>query len=88
VEDIIMFPLILIGRSIAYFRPQKKTYKAFIFFPFYHIGGAEKVHAQIAQAVGSADSVIYFTRKSGNDLFFQDFEASCCELRDISRLHR
>ena len=85
VEDILMFPLIQLGRVIAWANPQKKKYDRFFFFPFYHIGGAEKVHAQIAKAGGGANSIIYFTKKSANALFLQEFEASGCVIRNISK---
>lgn len=84
-EDIAMFPLILLGRLMARFHPLKKEYDTFFFFPFYHIGGAEKVHYNIAKAIGNKDCIIFFTRKSKNDLFQHEFAASGCEVRDISR---
>jgi hypothetical protein len=40
--------------------PLKKEYRVFFFFPFYHTGGAEKVHAQIANATGGNDCIIFF----------------------------
>lgn len=85
VEDVIMFPLILLGRLIANFRPLEKEYETFFFFPFYHVGGAEKVHANIAKAIGNRNCIIFFTRKSQNDLFYREFASSQCALRDISR---
>jgi glycosyltransferase involved in cell wall biosynthesis len=85
IEDMAMFPLVLLGRLIARFRPLKKEYETFFFFPFYHIGGAEKVHYNIAKAMGNENCIIYFTRKSSNNLFYDEFAASGCELKDISR---
>lgn len=69
---------------IAMVKPMKKEYKVFFFFPFYHIGGAEKVHAQVAQACGGNDCILFFTRRSHNNLFYEEFKRSNCELRDIS----
>ncbi len=84
VEDILMAPLILIGKGLARLRPLKREYETFFFFPFYHIGGAEKVHLNIAKAIGNKNCIIFFTRKSQNDLFYSEFAASGCEMRDIS----
>jgi L-malate glycosyltransferase len=84
-EDIAMFPLILLGRLIALLRPLEKEYETFFFFPFYHVGGAEKVHLNIARAIGNKNCIIFFTRKSLNNLFYQDFASSGCEMHDISR---
>lgn len=85
IEDVIMFPFILLGRLIAIFRPLQREYETFFFFPFYHVGGAEKVHAQIAKATGNTNCIIYFTRKSQNDLFYKEFAASGCTMKDISK---
>jgi glycosyltransferase involved in cell wall biosynthesis len=85
VEDLLMFPLILLGRFLARRRPLGREYETFFFFPFYHIGGAEKVHAAIAKATGNPDCIIFFTRKSQNDLFYKEFQSSGCVMKDISR---
>ena len=74
----------MLGRLIAFLKPIGKEYSIWFFFPFYHIGGAEKVHAQVAQAVGGKDCIIFFTRRSHNDLFRPAFEQSGCEIKDIS----
>lgn len=85
VEDVLMFPLILLGRLIAILKPLNREYETFFFFPFYHVGGAEKVHAHIAKATGNANCIIFFTRKSQNNLFNAEFAASGCTMKDISR---
>lgn len=85
VEDLLMFPLILLGRFLARLRPLGREYETFFFFPFYHIGGAEKVHAAIAKATGNPNCIIFFTRKSQNDLFYREFQSSGCVMKDVSR---
>ena len=85
VEHIFIYPFILVGRLIALANPLKKEYRVFFFFPFYHTGGAEKVHAQIAEATGGSDCIIYFTRTSFNDRFFEEFKNSRCQIKDISK---
>jgi glycosyltransferase involved in cell wall biosynthesis len=84
IENIFIFPFVILGRMYAAQRPLNKEYDIFLFFPFYHIGGAEKVHYLIAQAVGSANCVIFFTRKSDNDLYYDEFARSGCVIHDIS----
>jgi glycosyltransferase involved in cell wall biosynthesis len=85
IEDIIIFPFVLIGKLVANLYPLKKEYEIFFFFSFYHIGGAEKVHAEIAKAIGHENCIIFFTRKSHNDLFYKQFQDSKCTIRDISK---
>lgn len=83
-ENILMFPFILLGRIISYFSPLEKEYEIYFFFPFYHTGGAEKVHAQIAKACGNKNCIIFFTRKSQNDTFYALFQETQCTIKDIS----
>src|SRR5258705_7699576 len=85
IEDIFIFPFIITGRLLALMRPLKKEYRVFFFFPFYHTGGAEKVHAQLANATGGNDCIIYFTKRSADDRFFNDFRKSGCKIKDISK---
>lgn len=84
IEDVVLFPFIVLGKLIALLQP-KKEYETWFFFPFYHIGGAEKVHALVAQALGNEKCIIYFTRRSHNDLFYEQFVLSGCVIRDISK---
>lgn len=84
VEDIFIFPFIVLGRIIASIKPLKEEYDVFLFFPFYHIGGAEKVHYEVAKVAGKKKSIIFFTKKSHNDLFYKNFQESGCVIKDIS----
>jgi glycosyltransferase involved in cell wall biosynthesis len=65
--------------------PLKKDRRIYFFFPFYHTGGAEKVHLQVAAAVGGSDSVIFFTKKSADGRFLDAFKRTGCEIKDISK---
>jgi glycosyltransferase involved in cell wall biosynthesis len=85
IEDVFIFPFILIGRLAALIYPLKKEYRIFFFFPFYHTGGAEKVHAQIANAAGGNDCIIFFTKRSADDRFLNDFKKTGCDIKDISK---
>ena len=85
IEDILISPFILLGRAIAILKPLKNKYRIFFFFPFYHTGGAEKVHAQIAQATGGSDCIIFFTKKSVDERFLDEFKKSGCVIKDISK---
>ena len=69
---------------IALIKPRKNQYRIYFFFPFYHIGGAEKVHAQIAKATGGKDCVIYFTKKSESEGCLNEFKESGCIIKNIS----
>jgi glycosyltransferase involved in cell wall biosynthesis len=45
----------------------------FFFFPFYHVGGAERVHIDILRTVADKNPWIFFTNESDNDAFYKEF---------------
>jgi len=83
-EYIFLLPFVLLGRIIAAFKPLQQEYRIFFLFPFYHTGGAEKVHALVAQSIGGKDCIIFITRKSADTTFLQEFTNSGCIIKDIS----
>jgi glycosyltransferase involved in cell wall biosynthesis len=83
-EDLIIFPFILWGKWKARKQPLNKTYEVFFFFPFYHTGGAEKVHSLIANALKDKKALIVFTRRSQDTAFKKDFETAGHDIIDIS----
>jgi glycosyltransferase involved in cell wall biosynthesis len=60
----------------------KNNTNKFFFFPFYHTGGAEWVHAKIVEVI-NGNSVTFFTHTSANTHFKNDFEkySTCFELK-------
>jgi L-malate glycosyltransferase len=45
----------------------------FFFFPYYHVGGAERVHIDILRTVVDKNPWIFFTNESENDAFYSEF---------------
>lgn len=62
--------------------------KVVFFFPFYHTGGAEKVHLNIVKAIGKNNGYVFFTQQSTSDTFKLEFYqyANCHKVYDL--LHR
>lgn len=85
IENIFIYPFIILGKIIAFFKPLQEQYDVFFFFPFYHTGGAEKVHALITQSISNKKCIVYFTRKSVDYTFYEDFKKSGCTIKDISK---
>ena len=50
-----------------------KKAKVVFFFPFYHTGGAEKVHLNIVTALNDPNNYIFFTGESSSDNFKTQF---------------
>jgi glycosyltransferase involved in cell wall biosynthesis len=84
IEDLFIRPFILLGRRKARKLPLLKNYDFYFFFPFFHTGGAEKVHAQIAMAFRGKKALIIFTRRSHDEGFRALFSASGHDVIDIS----
>ena len=55
----------------------------YFFFPFYHTGGAEKVHAEILEAIADQKPVVFITGVSAGKGFYDKFRKSAT-LIDIS----
>lgn len=84
IEDIIIFPFVWLGRKRAADLLPRRSYDIYFFFPFYHTGGAEKVHSLITKAFADKKALIIFTRHSQNDAFFKAFQSSGHDMLDIS----
>lgn len=58
-------------------------YDVFCFFPAYHIGGAEKVHLQILQALNEFRVATFITHKSKTDAFKENYRTASSFFIDI-----
>lgn len=83
-EDLLIRPFTWLGRAHADKYPMEEQYEIFLFFPFYHTGGAEKVHAQLAQVFADRKCLVLFTRKSHDNGFRRAFEQAGHRVLDIS----
>ncbi|WP_208328349.1 glycosyltransferase family 4 protein [Flavobacterium poyangense] len=62
-----------------------KNAKVIFFFPYYHTGGAEKVHLNIVKAIKDVENYVFFTDESYSDGFKNQFYkcASVYEVYDF-----
>ncbi len=58
------------------------------FFPSFHTGGADRVHASILEAVNQKNSLTIITSKSDNDVFYKQFSqySNVLEVYDLIKL--
>jgi glycosyltransferase involved in cell wall biosynthesis len=85
IEDLFILPFVAWGRWRATHEEDLGEYDIWFFFPFWHTGGAEKVHAQLANAFPDRKAIIIFTRQAQNEGFRSEFERSGHKVLDISR---
>lgn len=64
---------------------RKNAHSGFFFFPFYHVGGAERVHADILERAWELDPVVFFTKTSENKGFLDRFKRSavCIDVGEL-----
>ncbi|MBJ6802448.1 glycosyltransferase family 4 protein [Geomonas propionica] len=74
--------LVRCGMLLSRLIPLRNDSGMFFFFPCYHIGGAEKVHADIVACFAELTPWVIFTRKSHNTLY-RDLFAKSARLFDL-----
>ncbi len=65
--------LVAIGKAIGTILPVSNPSSLFFFFPFQHVGGAEKVHAEVVGCFAEQKPWVFFTKRSRNSRFRQLF---------------
>ena len=65
--------LVAIGRLIGRLLPLRNRSGLFFFFPFYHTGGAERVHSQIVSCFKDQQPWIFFAKRSEDARFYRQF---------------
>lgn len=74
--------LVAVAKGIGSLLPFRNRSSLFFFFPFMHIGGAERVHADIVSCFPQERPWVFFTKRSHNSKFRPLF-ASAARLFDI-----
>jgi glycosyltransferase involved in cell wall biosynthesis len=84
-EAIFIGPFAWLGALYARKRRIDTDYDLFFFFPFYHTGGAEKVHSEIIQLFPQRKIALFFTKKSQNRAMYAAFQGPNIHIIEISR---
>ncbi len=58
----------------------------FLFYPAYHIGGAEKIHLEILKTIHDKKIAVFITNKSSTDALKKDFVAASDHFIDFYKL--
>jgi len=73
VEDIFMFPLIMVGRAISFFSPLEKDYAIFFFFPFYYQLGSQApnfLKINLAQNIPQSVVIVFEKKAQSASCFY------------------
>jgi glycosyltransferase involved in cell wall biosynthesis len=82
IEDLLIYPFVLAGRLFS--KRFEKEYDIVFFFPFYHIGGAERVHLEVARAFRDKECLIIFTKKSSAQDYLSEFRDTGFDVWEVS----
>jgi glycosyltransferase involved in cell wall biosynthesis len=64
---------VAVARLFGFLLPFRSDSSLFFFFPFCHVGGAEKVHAEIVSCFKDEKPWVFFTKKSRDQRFLSQF---------------
>jgi glycosyltransferase involved in cell wall biosynthesis len=85
VERVFVWPFVWFGRRKDVLDHRwNGPYDVIFIFPFYHVGGAEQIHLQIAQSMRGKKCAIIFTRHASNEAHLGDFVDTGFDIFDIS----
>lgn len=65
--------LVAVGKLVGAVLPISNDSSLFFFFPFFHVGGAERVHAEVVGCFSEQKPWVFFTKRSRNSKFRQLF---------------
>lgn len=83
IEDFFIYPFVLLGRLAS--GRFHKEYEIIFLFPFYHIGGAERVHLEVARSFKDKRGLIVFTKKSTGTDYLEDFKGIGLDVWEVSQ---
>ena len=84
-EDLLILPFIWMGRKFKNQLTDVNPFDILLLFSSYHIGGAEKVHLQIARALKGRKVLVVFTKKSSSAFYKEAFIETGHQILDISK---
>lgn len=64
------------GQLLSLFIPLTAKRRFFFFFPYFHVGGAERVHADIVGCMPDGTSIIFFTHRSRDKKMLPQFRCA------------
>lgn len=75
-RDAVKNMLVLLGTLLYRLRPYSRVPEVFFLFPFYHVGGAEQVHADIVRKAAGKNPLIVITHSSRGNFLRETFAGS------------
>ncbi len=82
-EQIGMFPFVLLGKLYGSLFPLKTKHRIFLFYPNADIGGSPRVNIDIAECIQDARPLIIFSKKPKNNQFREYFNIPGVRIIDL-----
>lgn len=84
VEEVVMFPFVMMGKITGFFFPLKTRHDLFLFFPNGDIGGSPQVNIDITRCMRDVTPLIIFSKKPKNNQFIEKFRATGVRIIDLA----
>ena len=84
-ENLLMWPLVTLGKIYGKLFPLPTKYRVFLFFPNADIGGSPKVNIDIVNCLKSFSPIIIFSKKPKNNLFLDRFQQAGVKIIDLHK---
>lgn len=85
IEQVGMFPFVLLGRFFGLLFPLKTKHSIFLFYASADIGGAPRVNADIAQCIKDQRPLIIFSKKPKNNQYIDLFKIEGVRVIDLHK---
>lgn len=81
-EDLLIYPFVFAGRFVS--GTFEKEFDIIFFIPFYHIGGAERIHLEVTRSFRDKRCLIIFTKKSSGIGYLEEFQELGFDIWEVS----
>lgn len=85
IEQLGMFPFVLLGRLAGYIFKLKTKHQVFLFFPNGDIGGSPQVNIDLINCISDKKPLIIFSKKPTNNLFREKYNVKGVSVLDLHK---
>lgn len=85
VEEVFMFPFVLLGRIAGSVFNLSTTHKVFLFFPNGDIGGSPQVNIDLTNCISDTKPLVIFSKKPANNQFREMYNVPGVRVLDLHK---
>lgn len=85
IEEVFMFPFVLLGKLAGSLLPLSTTHSVFLFFPNGDIGGSPQVNIDLSNCISDTKPLIIFSKKPANNQFIEMYNLPGVRVLDLHK---